>query len=246
MNGRIHIMVELDAPPESSDLDGLAQDGLTLLEPLQRKIWFASVASRDIRDVSNLKGVQRIGPIMPGTKLSRDLKDDPAPYPYQRRDKGRIAYSVLFHKDVTANDVQELARVLDIELEEFDPTVFGVVRGVTLNTPPAGLQALTEADIVARVEPSPPPLIDHNQATAQPLSNVDKVQSAPFNLDGSGIRVGIWESGDVVLATHQELTPRVTVGAGQTTSTDNHAAHVAGTSLFTWSTLSPPYSLRHL
>ena len=35
MNGRIHIMVELDAPPESSDLEGLAQDGLTFLEPHQ-------------------------------------------------------------------------------------------------------------------------------------------------------------------------------------------------------------------
>jgi len=226
---RVHIVVSLDAPPESSDLEGLAQDGLTLLEPLERKVWFASIASRDIKDVSSLDGVQQVGFIMPGTKLSQDLKDDPAPYPYQRRGEGRIAYSVLFHKDVTANDVQELASVLDIELEEFDPKVFGVVRGVTLNIRPDGLQSLTEADIVARVEPSPPPVLDFNRDTAQPLSNVDKVQSAPFNLDGSGIRVGVWESGGVVLSTHQELTPRVTVATGQSSTTTFHAAHVAGT-----------------
>ena len=58
---------------------------------------------------------------------------------------------------------------------------------------------------------------------------MDKVQSAPYNLDGSGIRVGVWEVGAVVRPAHQELTPRVTIATGQTTSGSHHATHVAGT-----------------
>ena len=228
-NDLIHIVVSLDTPPEPADLQSFRRNGLNLLEPLERKLWFASVMSNDLREVRNLEGVQRLSPITPERKLSRDLTEDPAPYQYQRRADGRIAYSVLFHKDVSADQVKSFTNGRDVQLEEFDPTVFGIIRSVTLNIPPEGLRALTESDIVARVEPSPPPVLDFNRDTAQPLSNVDKVQSAPFNLDGSGIRVGVWESGGVVLSTHQELTPRVTVATGQTSTTTFHAAHVAGT-----------------
>jgi hypothetical protein len=227
-NDLIHIVVSLDTPPEPADLQSFRRNGLNLLEPLERKLWFASVMSNDLKEVRNLEGVQRLSPITPERKLSRDLTEDPAPYQYQRRADGRIAYSVLFHKDVSADQVRSFTNGRDVQLEEFDPTVFGIIRSVTLNIPPEGLRALTESDIVARVEPSPPPFIDHNQATAQPLSNVDKVQSAPFNLDGSGIQVGIWESGAVVLAMHQELFPRVNFATGQTTSGSNHTTHVAG------------------
>jgi len=221
--------VELDVPPESSDLKVFARLGLSLLEPLGKKVWFASVASRDLGKVASFEGVRQVRPIESQDKLSRELQEAPAPHDYQHRAGGRIAYSVLFHKDVTATNVQALAREIDIEFETFDANAFGVVRAVTLSVPANGLQALMEANIVSRIEPAPGPDEDNNEANAQPLSNVNKVQSAPFNLDGTGVTVGIWESGDVILATHQELTPRVTVQSGQTASTDNHAAHVAGT-----------------
>ena len=227
--GRTHLLVELDFPPESSDLKVFARLGLALLEPLEKKVWFASVASSYLGKVASLEGVRQVRPIKSQDKLSRELQEDPAPYGYQHRDGDRIAYSVLFHKDVTATNVQALAREIDIEFETFDANAFGVVRAVTLSVPTDGLQALMEADIVSRIEPAPGPDEDNNQANAQPLSNVDKVQSGPFNLDGTGVTVGIWEAGNVILATHQELTPRVTVQAGQSAITDDHAAHVAGT-----------------
>ena len=51
---------------------------------------------------------------------------------------------------------------------------------------------------------------------------------APYNLDGTGIRVGIWDQARV-RSTHQELAGRVTV-MDPTTSTSNndHATHVGG------------------
>ena len=226
---RTHLIVELAVPPESSDLKVFAQLGLALLEPLEKKVWLASVASRDLKKVASLEGVRQVRPINSQDKLSQELQKDPVPYDHQHRHGGRTAYLVLFHKDVTVANVQALAEEIDIEFETLNVKAFGVVRAVILSVSIDGLKALMASDIVSRIEPAPGPDEDDNQANAQPLSNVDKVQSHPFYLDGTGISVGIWEAGDVILATHQELTPRVIVQPGQTASTDDHAAHVAGT-----------------
>jgi len=51
---------------------------------------------------------------------------------------------------------------------------------------------------------------------------------APYNLDGTGIRVGIWDEARV-RSTHQELTGRVTVMDSTTSTLDSdHATHVGG------------------
>ena len=51
---------------------------------------------------------------------------------------------------------------------------------------------------------------------------------APYNLDGTGIRVGIWDQARV-RSTHQELAGRVTVMDPTTSTSDNdHATHVGG------------------
>jgi hypothetical protein len=52
---------------------------------------------------------------------------------------------------------------------------------------------------------------------------------APYGLDGSGIRVGIWDEARV-RSTHQELAGRVTIMDPSTNKTDSdHATHVGGT-----------------
>jgi len=70
-----------------------------------------------------------------------------------------------------------------------------------------------------------PPKEDN--AVAAQLCQVDSVQAAPFNLDGTGVVMGIWDGGEV-RADHLDLTPRVTVvdiGHGL----NDHSTHVAGT-----------------
>lgn len=50
---------------------------------------------------------------------------------------------------------------------------------------------------------------------------------APYSLNGSGIKIGIWDGGSV-RSTHQELTGRVTK-RNSSAANDDHATHVAGT-----------------
>jgi hypothetical protein len=73
----------------------------------------------------------------------------------------------------------------------------------------------------------PTPPVPHN-TTSQAISNVDDVQAAPFNLDGAGVVMGIWDGGEV-LTNHPDLTGRVTLD--ETSGPNDHSTHVAGTML---------------
>ncbi|VGO11735.1 hypothetical protein PDESU_00281 [Pontiella desulfatans] len=52
--------------------------------------------------------------------------------------------------------------------------------------------------------------------------------SAYNSVDGASVTIGLWESGGIPRVTHQELSGKVTVMDGST-STSDHATHVAGT-----------------
>ena len=53
-------------------------------------------------------------------------------------------------------------------------------------------------------------------------------QTAPYNLDGSGIKVGVWDGGSV-RNSHQEFNTTRVVKKNSTVAVNNHATHVAGT-----------------
>lgn len=221
---RVHVIVQFVRPIDPPDRASLEARGLRLLAPIDKRAWYAAVSSAA---PARLAGVRWVDLIRPADKISRLVTS--TPQPYQRREGGRIAYSVLFHKDVRAAEVSALADRLGARMEEFDPRAFPVVRTVTFVIPQAALAALTEADIVLLVEPASPPMQDDNVATAQPLSNVGGVQAAPFGLTGNGVTVGIWEAGDVIDTTSLDIAGRVTVQPGQVAGSDDHASHVAGT-----------------
>ena len=66
-----------------------------------------------------------------------------------------------------------------------------------------------------------------NNADAAISSGADILHSPPYNLDGSGLAVGVWDV-EAVLGTHDELTGRVSVMDGAFPAHD-HSTHVAGT-----------------
>lgn len=232
-NKKAHLIVQLENPPGASIRKQLARQGVTLLESINRYTWRASVNANGALMIGRIKGVRWANVITAEDKLAKGAQLTDEPFPYQLRPSGRIAYSVLFHKDVEAEEVLSLSRRIDAELENFDAKAFSIVRSVIVTVPPGGIEPLADADIVAWIEPARPPYADDNLMNAQPLSNVNVVQGvAPdgtvFNLDGTGVTVGVWESGDTIYDAHLDLTPRVDVEAGQTADNDDHAAHVAG------------------
>lgn len=64
-------------------------------------------------------------------------------------------------------------------------------------------------------------------ANAAISTGANLLAPAPYNLTGSGVKVGVWDGGSI-LGTHQELTGRVT-RKNTSAAYDDHATHVAGT-----------------
>jgi ELWxxDGT repeat protein len=68
---------------------------------------------------------------------------------------------------------------------------------------------------------------DNANAAISTTANLVRL-TAPYQVDGTGLTVGLWESGGVPRLTHQEFGGKVTVRDGSVSWTD-HATHVAGT-----------------
>lgn len=87
-----------------------------------------------------------------------------------------------------------------------------------------------EEQIVQINTASNPPIGSTNVAVAQ-QSNVDDLWTSPYNLSGSGVKVGVVDGGRV-RTTHQELLGRVTDMTDHTNgnnASSDHATHVSGT-----------------
>jgi hypothetical protein len=74
------------------------------------------------------------------------------------------------------------------------------------------------------------PLYRHTLNTNAAISTgADLIrQTAPYNLDGSGVKVGVWDAGSV-LNTHQEFRTNRVTKRNASVATDDHATHVTGT-----------------
>ncbi|MEM1398864.1 MAG: S8 family serine peptidase, partial [Pseudomonadota bacterium] len=225
-----HVLMTFDEPLTADRRLELEQNGIQIIDRFDETIWVARVTTRgaDFAETAAPVGEATLFPSE--AKLSDQISLD-APFDWQRREgSDALGYSVLFHKGISAEEaVNSLVKVTGTRVDGVDEASFPYVRSITIPLTPDALAAAAALDIVQRIEPEAPPNEDFNLNNTQPVSNVDDVQVAPYNLSGAGVTVGVWEAGDIVRPTHQDLTPRVTVQPGQTTSQDGHALHVAGT-----------------
>ncbi|MEW6237823.1 MAG: S8 family serine peptidase [Candidatus Omnitrophota bacterium] len=98
-----------------------------------------------------------------------------------------------------------------------------------VSIPSLQLDALADEDGVYQIAPIDPPPQPLN-INAQDASNVDEIQPggiSGYDLDGSGVTVGVWDAGPVRV-THEQIIGRATQQDGEIAIYSNHASHVAG------------------
>lgn len=230
--GGRHVAVQLVRAVTEADRAELAMSGLRLGAPLGNRAFFAAIDPSKIRSgpsaISGLvTGVQEIDPewklhptfalgeasglTIVGTDTDADGKAQPV-----------VAAYVVLHEDVA----------LDAAAEAIIGKHGGVVRdrvesvnAMVVELPLSRVPALAGEDPVQWVEPALP-LLTPTNAENRTLTRSNQVQAAPYNLNGAGVSVLVFDGG-TVRASHQDFGGRATVidGDGQA----NHATHVAGT-----------------
>src|SRR5207237_3210389 len=96
---------------------------------------------------------------------------------------------------------------------------------ITVAIPLYQIAAIAARDWVRWIEEVPPPPRTFNDG-ARANAQADTVQSAPYDLSGAGVVLGIWDGGSVD-PTHEDFANRLVL-AETNVGVHYHATHVAG------------------
>ena len=218
--GRIHTLIQLKNIPTPEERRELERRGIRLLSYIPNYAWLASIPASRPGEVSGTKSVRWVGELNAADKLSPKIRQG---------NLGRWAYDPETERAVI------LFRFFDdVELSEGEDLITGyggkvVDRAEVINTLVAEIVKdrvgeLAGEDIVEWIEQPLPPLVEVNDLNRERVG-ADTLQSPPYNLDGSGVDLLVYDGG--IVYPHDDLDSRRTWGDSSFPSV--HATHVAGT-----------------
>lgn len=225
-----HFVVAFSRPVDTGVKARLDSAGVRLLAPLGGNAYFASAAWAVVRfdELEQVAALSTIEPIATNIKLHPALVagDLPAWSMVGRVFDGgaeveQVALYVLFHRDVALSAASELveahAAVVRAELVS--------VNGLVIEAPRTRISAIAELDAVQWIEP-PLPLLTGTNSSNRVITQANDVQAAPYNLDGSGVSVMVYDGG-TARASHVDFGGRLTVR--DSSGLSDHPTHVSGT-----------------
>jgi hypothetical protein len=224
------VVMHFDGPLQPGQRAALEANGVRLLSYLGGHAYFVTLTPDvDPARVATLPGPLAIEPVDPVNKMHPDLaqgivhpwsvvsgNDDLLSSP-------TVAVYVLFHRDFdSAGDASNVMGRYGGTVQSFLESVNGVVAQLPMDR----VTDLAGDDDVMYVEP-PLPQLTHLNDSNRALTGVDIVNAAPYDLDGSGVTVLVYDGGKA--ASHADLSGRLTIGPSDTSGTSDHATHVACT-----------------
>jgi hypothetical protein len=216
--GASHVIIQFSDLPDRADISFLRSRGVALLDYLPNLAYFASVPAGELDRLTGFHGLRCVIPIQPDDKISSQLREHGASR-YAWNEDGTVRIVAVVFRDVgieqTCGTLEKYGRITAIN--EQDHTL-------ELNISEDLIRVLACEEDVQWIEQAPPPkqqLLDDVRATV----GADTVQAPPYNLNGSGVALGIWDSGSPA-STHDDFAGRLTIP--DSAATGIHATTVAG------------------
>jgi len=231
-----HIVVQFNRPLMPAQRDLLASNGLRLQAPLGNHAFFATLApagEAKVADLAAFEPLRSVVPIRREWKLDPLLQGDdplewatvPGPDGLRNATDPTIAVYVLFHPDADLGlPAIDLARLYGGQVRGQSASVPFLV----VEMPRSMIERLAEEDAVQWIEPALPAMSELwllNDSNRE-RTGADIVNAAPYNLDGTGVNVLVYDGG-AARATHQTFGGRLTVIDNSPVT--SHATHVSGT-----------------
>jgi Subtilase family len=219
-----HVVVEFARPMTEARKQRLHNAGVQLLAPLGGNSFFAALDSNV--DVATAADGSLVGAraIQTEWKLDPFLAAGGRPQWAVVKDGADpvVGAYVMLHPDVdVATDGPAIAFAASGVVRDFVLSVNSMV----IEAPLSALRTIAAHDAVQWVEPALPQLGEQN-AENRTLTGANIVQAAPYNLNGAGVTVMVYDGG-TALATHGDFGGRLTTRDNAPLS--SHATHVSGT-----------------
>jgi len=222
----VHVLVQLQQVPSFPEKQALWRDGLDLGAYVPGNAWIAAVPVDRLSALAKRSEVRWLTLWDAERKLHPRLKaGELAPYARDPERPGWVMLMLQLHHDVDVERGRTLVEAMGgAAMEPIDG-----IHGMTVWLPEEKIGELAGHEEVLWLEEGAPPLTALNDG-ARANMRADAVIGAPFNLDGSGVDLFVFDAGRV-RASH------VTFNAGsgsRVTSVDadavaDHPTHVAGT-----------------
>lgn len=228
-----HALVQFCRQPDVGARAQLAAAGVRLLTSVGGRAYFAALPAGHTGD--DLSGHEphgcRVVPIQREWKLHPSLVTgdppawaivDSASAETQDAVGPWIAVCVVLHADVQLETegaracLRHGARVR---------SALWPINALVVELPVAEVPLLADEDVVQWIEP-PLPVLGETNNDNRARTGAETVQQAPYDLDGTGVNVLVYDSG-TAQASHPDFGGRLT--RRDTTPVKTHASHVAGT-----------------
>ena len=216
---RVHILVQLDFIPRETAKSTLAAAGLKLLAYVPDNAWIASVSTADPDAALALPGVMWAGELTVDDKLDPAIRAGEWGAWNLAPDDTAVIY-VAIHKD---ESLETGRRIVEAHGGRATSEVVGI-NILFVEIPKNNIYGLAAEDCVQWIEQAGPPLNEANDGIRNQIG-VDVVTAAPYNLDGSGIDVLVYDSGRA--GVHADFGTRLI--QADLSSISQHSTHVAGT-----------------
>ncbi|MCK4660745.1 MAG: S8 family serine peptidase [Phycisphaerae bacterium] len=226
------IVVQFDQPMTPTQRSELESSGLTLLNYLGDNAYFATLLAERLDPVAlaGVDGLSSVSAIAREWKLHPFLNDGNFPtwaaVSPEEREKGDlddaiVGVYVLFHRDVVLDrDAVGVCLSHGARIR----SMLHSVNGLVVEVPFGNIGELADEDAVQWVEPALPKFSEMNN-DSRARTGADIVQAAPYDLDGSGVTVLVYDGGHAC-AEHPDFGGRLTVRDSSESS--GHATHVSG------------------
>jgi hypothetical protein len=229
--GTVHMVVRFDEPIDNEIKQKLSASGMTIQHSLGGSAYISAIDPQllSARIVLGNASIREIRPFEPTWKLHSFLADGRIPtwtMPVATTQAGQVdpivAFYVMFHADVDLQHCSEdLASVFNGKVRSTIESNNTVVVELRYSM----IEHLIEDERVLYVEPALPKFSELNNSN-RVVTQADAAQAAPYNLDGSGVSVMVYDGGYGYSA-HGDFGGRHTTRDSSALS--NHATHVAGT-----------------
>lgn len=231
--GTRHVLAQFSRYLTIKEKRALAKLGIEVRGHLGSFIWRVTLADAQTLGFTNpsaakaqpvLGLLRALSEIQPHRKITPRLLKEGV-FPKHRHEDGTVEVHVGFYRDVSVKAVDRaLRRQRARRLGKL-----GMLNDAIVRIPKQRLLRLAAEDEVKWIT-----LISSGDSgsndNVRAAINSDPVNSVPYNLTGSNVKVGIWDTGVLDGTTHGDLAGRVTAGElGHSNDDPVHATHVAGT-----------------
>ena len=221
-----HGVAQFSRPVSGAERAALRDAGVSLLAPLGSNAYFVGVeaGARPLAAAQSAPLVS-VEPVQLDWKWHPSLAAGQVPTWAVVRDQPGdpvVAVYVVYQRDVDAQGAL-------MDAPAFGATIVDVletINGAVLEIPFSRIAELAASDDVQWVEPALPAMSETN-AENRAITQVNDVQAAPYDLDGTGVTALIYDGGRAFA--HSDFSSRLTIVPGDTSGISDHSTHVAGT-----------------